>query len=114
MTSRNYSQGVLHGIPASPGIAVGPARIVHDQTDLTRVQPGDILVCRGTSPAWTPLFAIIAGVVTELGTPISHAAIVAREHDIPAVVGATGALTRLTDGGTVRIDGQAGTIDLVD
>jgi pyruvate,water dikinase len=67
-------------------------------------------VCRTTDPAWTPLFRLAAAVVTETGGVLSHAAIVAREFGIPAVVGADEAMTRLTDGALVTIDGTVGTI----
>lgn len=102
----------LIGTPASRGTASGPARIVHGPGDFRRVQPGDILVCRFTEPAWTPLLRIAAGVVTETGGILSHAAIIAREHTIPAVVGVPNAMTHLTDGIPITIEGTTGTIRL--
>jgi pyruvate,water dikinase len=71
---------------------------------------GDVLVCRTTDPAWTPLFRLAAAVVTEIGGVLSHAAIVAREFGIPAVVGAGDAMSALTDGASVTVDGTAGTV----
>lgn len=100
----------LAGTPGSQGIASGPARIVRGPADFTRVQPGDILICPHTSPAWTPLLKIVAGVVTETGGVLSHAAIVAREHGIPAVLGLSGAMSRLRDGSQITIDGTAGAV----
>ncbi|MET7282384.1 PEP/pyruvate-binding domain-containing protein [Kribbella sp. NPDC005582] len=82
----------LQGIAGSPGTATGPARPVHSPADFPRVRPGDILICRYTDPAWTPLFRVIAGIVTETGGRLSHAAIVAREHRIPAILGVPNAL----------------------
>ncbi|MEU7875279.1 PEP/pyruvate-binding domain-containing protein [Dactylosporangium sp. NPDC049140] len=95
---------------ASPGRARGPARIVRSADDFARVRPGDVLVCRTTDPAWTPLFRVAAGVVTETGGVLCHAAIVAREFGIPAVVGLGGATSRFADGTVVIVDGAAGTV----
>ncbi|MDQ4081794.1 MAG: PEP-utilizing enzyme, partial [Actinomycetota bacterium] len=79
---------VVRGTPASPGRAVGRARIVRGRDDFGRVVAGDIVVCTTTTPAWTPLFGSIAGLVADTGGILSHAAVVAREYSVPAVVGA--------------------------
>jgi pyruvate,water dikinase len=101
---------LVTGVPSSPGRARGPARLVRSVDQFPRLRRGDVLVCRTTDPAWTPLFRLAAAVVTETGGVLSHAAIVAREFGIPAVVGAGDALARLTDGVPVTVDGTAGTI----
>jgi pyruvate,water dikinase len=101
---------LVTGVPSSPGRARGPARLVRSVDDFSRVRRGDVLVCRTTDPAWTPLFRLAAAVVTETGGVLSHAAIVAREFGIPAVVGADQAMTDLTDGAPVIVDGTAGTV----
>ncbi|QDY09364.1 pyruvate, phosphate dikinase [Micromonospora sp. HM134] len=101
---------LVTGVPSSPGRARGPARLVRSVEDFRRVRPGDVLVCRTTDPAWTPLFGLAAAVVTETGGILSHAAIVAREFGIPAVVGVDRAMTALTDGDPVTVDGTHGTI----
>ncbi|MEG9248363.1 PEP/pyruvate-binding domain-containing protein [Arthrobacter sp. Soc17.1.1.1] len=98
------------GTPASPGAAEGFVRIVHGFDDFARFQAGEVLVCRTTSPAWTPLLARAAAVVTEIGGLLAHAAIVAREFGIPAVLTAEKAMSALTDGQHVVVDGTAGTI----
>jgi rifampicin phosphotransferase len=103
----------LAGAAASPGQAVGTARVVQAPEDLVRVEPGDVLVATTTTPAWTPLFASISGLVTETGGILSHAAVVAREYRIPAVVGVAGATQRLIDGTRIRIDGSRGTIEVL-
>lgn len=102
--------GTLQGDPASGGIATGTARIVRGPQDFHRVLPGDVLICRSTDPAWTPLFRIAAAVVTETGGVLSHAAIVARELAIPAVLAVPGAVTAIPDGAVVTVDGDAGVI----
>jgi pyruvate,water dikinase len=100
----------ITGTPGSPGRASGPARVVHSPDDFARVLPGDVLVCRFTEPAWTALFGVVAAVVTETGGVLSHAAIVAREYGIPAVLAVPGAMTALRDGDTVTVDGGAGRV----
>lgn len=98
------------GAPGSPGTATGPARVVRGPADFARVRPGDVLVCPFTDPAWTPLLRVAAAVVTETGGVLSHAAIVARELGIPAVLGVPGATTTVRDGVPVTVDGTAGTV----
>jgi pyruvate,water dikinase len=100
----------VSGTPGSPGRATGPARVVHGPDDFARVRPGDVLVCRFTEPAWTALFGVVAAVVTETGGVLSHAAIVAREYGIPAVLAVPGATTTLPDGATVTVDGGTGRV----
>jgi pyruvate,water dikinase len=101
---------LVTGAPGSPGRAQGPARPVRSVDDFSRVRPGDVLVCRTTDPAWTPLFRLAGGVVTEAGGALCHAAIVAREYGIPAVVGARDALARLPDGRPIAVDGTLGIV----
>jgi pyruvate,water dikinase len=105
------SDSSLRGAGASPGIGEGPARVVRGTGDFRRVEPGDVLVATTTTPAWTPLFPSLSGLVTETGGILSHAAIVAREYGIPAVVGAAGATRALRDGARVRVDGSSGLVE---
>lgn len=107
------SNAVLTGIGASPGITTGTARTIRTIDQFSAVRPGDILVCHTTDPAWTPLFGVAAAVITETGGVLSHAAIVAREYRIPAVVGIAGALTRIISGTTLLVDGTNGTVHQV-
>lgn len=104
---------LVAGTAAGRGIADGPARVLGGPDDFSRFRPGDVLVCRTTDPAWTPLLVRAAAVVTEVGGMLCHAAIVAREAGIPAVVGATGARTALSDGQRVRVDGATGRVTTV-
>jgi rifampicin phosphotransferase len=109
-TGATAVEGALVGQPASPGRATGPVRIVAGPGDFDRFQPGEVLVARATAPAWTPLFARAAAVVTDGGTLAAHASLVAREYGIPAVVATGDATTRLRDGQRVTVDGGAGTV----
>jgi len=109
-TSGPVAEGAVVGQPASPGRATGPVRIVTGPADFDRFQLGEVLVARATAPAWTPLFARAAAVVTDSGTLAAHASLVAREYGIPAVVATGDATTRLSDGQQVTVDGGAGTV----
>ncbi|WP_350278126.1 PEP/pyruvate-binding domain-containing protein [Kribbella sp. HUAS MG21] len=102
----------LTGTPGSHGTATGPARIVRGPADFPHVIPGDILVCPHTDPAWTPLLTIAAGVITETGGLLSHAAIVAREHGIPAVLAVPHATTKIRNDTPTTLHGTTGTIHL--
>ena len=82
--------------------------------DFGRMRPGDVLVASITTPAWTSLFTMAAAVVTDVGGPLSHSSIVAREYGIPAVLGTGVATRRIPDGAQVRVDGDAGTVTLLD
>lgn len=98
------------GQGASPGRATGTARVVRGAEDLARVGSGDVLVCTTTTPSWTPLFGAIAAIVTDTGGILCHAAVIAREYRLPAVVGAESATTRIQDGDTVTVDGVTGDV----
>jgi pyruvate,water dikinase len=103
----------LCGLAASRGVAEGRVRILKDPSKATDFEPGDVLVVAAADTGWAPLFLAAAGVVTELGGPLSHAAIILREYAVPAVVNVTGATRTLRDGDIVRIDGDAGTVEVL-
>lgn len=103
---------IVSGVPASPGRARGPVRLVRGPDQFDDLQPGDILVAPLTAPAWTPLFARAAGIVTDVGSAAAHASIIAREYGIPAVVGCGDATARLRNGMQVTVDGTAGNVEL--
>lgn len=105
--------GVLSGTPGSHGTVTAAARVVRGPSDFPTVRAGDIVVCPYTDPAWTPLFTVAAGVVTETGGALSHAAIVAREYGIPAVLGIDGATTHIENGARITLDGTAGTVTVL-
>ena len=108
------SDALVAGTPAGGGTATGPARIIRDMTESGRLNTGDVLVCPYTNPSWTPLFQRAAAVVVDAGGPASHAAIVAREYGIPAVMGTVRGTTALRDGDLVTVDGDAGLVTSAD
>ena len=103
---------MLKGVAASAGRVTAPARVLHGPQDFDQMQPGEILVATTTTPAWTPLFAMASGVVTDIGGPLSHGSIVAREYGVPAVMGTGVATRRLHSGQFITVDGSAGTVTI--
>jgi pyruvate,water dikinase len=101
-------EALLTGMPGSPGSVEGPVRVIHSANEFSRLQPGEILVAPYTNPAWTPLFQRAAAVVVDGGSAGSHAAIVAREYGIPAVMGTIMGTQKLVDGQRIRVDGSGG------
>ncbi len=102
----------LVGAPVSPGVVEGAVRVILDPRQ-AQLQPGEIMVCPGTDPSWTPLFLAAGGLVMEVGGMMTHGAVVAREYGIPAVVGVHEATTRLKTGQKIRLDGSSGKINLL-
>jgi pyruvate,water dikinase len=103
----------ISGFAASPGNVTGIARLVLTPQDMTRVQKGDILITRATTPSYNALLPLLGGIVTDRGGTLSHAALVAREYGIPAVVGTGNATELIRDGVRVRVDGANGTVQVV-
>ena len=102
--------GGLAGVPASAGRYTGPARIVHGEEDFSKITPGDVVVCPATSPVWSIVYPSLGALVTDSGGVLSHPAIIAREHGIPAVVGTKTATSTFTDGEIITVDGDTGTV----
>jgi len=105
---------VIAGIAGCPGVATGVARVVLHPGEPGDLGPGDVLVAPITDPSWTPLFLAAEAVVVDVGATMSHAVIVSRELGIPCVVSATGATTRIKDGSTIEVDGNAGTVTILE
>jgi phosphohistidine swiveling domain-containing protein len=103
----------VRGFPGSAGVVEARVRVINDAADGGALQPGEALVTTITNVGWTPLFPRAAAVITDVGAPLSHAAIVARELGIPAVVGCGNATMRLRTGDLVRVDGTAGTVEVL-
>lgn len=106
------SGDVLTGLSACAGVATGRARIIEDPEDGVDLEPGEILVAPWTDPGWTPLFTSAEAVVVNVGSSMSHAAIVSRELGIPCVLGVKDATKRITDGMILTVDGAAGTVTI--
>jgi pyruvate,water dikinase len=104
---------LLRGLPASRGTARGPARLVRSAQEFAVVRPGDVLVAPVAFPSWLALFGIVAGLVTDVGGPLSHGAVLAREFGLPAVVGTGDATARIRDGSMVEVDGTLGEVRLL-
>jgi pyruvate,water dikinase len=112
--SEEQTGDVIKGIAGSAGTITAPARVLGGPQDFGQMQPGDVLVASITTPAWTSLFAMASAVVTDIGGPLSHSSIVAREYGIPAVLGTAVATRRISSGQLIRVDGDAGTVSLLD
>ena len=103
----------IRGFAASSGVVEGTARVVKSVEEIGRLQAGDVLVCQVTNPTWAPIFQKIAAAVSDIGGSMSHAAIVAREFGLPAVVGTGTATSRIRDGQRIRVDGGRGIVTLL-
>jgi phosphohistidine swiveling domain-containing protein len=106
--------GAVTGVAGSPGVVEGVARVVLSEAEFDAVQTGDILVCQMTNPAWQVLFSRIEALVTDAGGFTAHPAVLAREYEIPAVVGTSVATARIHTGDRVRVDGGAGTVEVLE
>jgi phosphohistidine swiveling domain-containing protein len=112
-SAKKLKGDTLKGVAASPGSVTGPARVLHGPEEFSQMVNGDVLVAPLTTPAWTPLFARAAAVVTDVGGPLSHGSIVAREYGIPAVLGTGAATRRIRSGQMITVDGSAGVVTLL-
>ncbi|MDI9567451.1 MAG: rifamycin-inactivating phosphotransferase [bacterium] len=110
---RSVPAGALIGVPVSPGVIEGRARVV-SRLDEAYVEKGDILVTHFTDPSWTPVFVTIAGLITEVGGEMSHGAVITREYGLPAVVGVEKATKLIKDGQRLRLNGTEGYVEVLD
>jgi pyruvate,water dikinase len=118
-TIRTWSAGAteaseVHGFAASSGVVEGPARVLMSVNEIGAVRDGDVLVCPVTAPSWGPVFGKIAAAVSDIGGTMSHAAIVAREYGLPAVVGTGTATRRIRTGQRLRVDGERGVVTILE
>lgn len=111
---RVEEDGALQGWGASPGTVEGRVRLVRELSEGRTLERGEILLARSTDPSWTPLFMTAGGIVMEQGGPLSHAAIVSREFERPAVLNIPGVTDRLRTGTRVRVDGTRGTVEILE
>jgi pyruvate, water dikinase len=103
----------IHGHAASPGVVEGVARVLRDVNEIGQIQEGEILVCPVTAPSWGPVFGKVKAAVSDIGGTMSHAAIVAREYGMPAVVGTGQATKRIKTGQRLRVDGDHGVVRIL-
>ncbi len=108
--TNNRPTPILTGAPASPGIGVGEANVIHSANEIDKIKHGDVLVAPQTNPDYVPAMKKAAAIVTDKGGRTSHAAIVSRELGIPAVVGAESATLKLKHAGLISVDGASGEI----
>ena len=113
VAEKDTASKVVRGLAASPGSYEGRARLVLGADQFSRIEKGDVLIARTTSPAYNVLLPLIGGIVTDRGGLLSHAAIVAREYGMPAVVGTTDGTTHVPDGARVRVDGATGEVRIL-
>jgi phosphohistidine swiveling domain-containing protein len=104
----------LFGVSGSPGTAEGTVKVIWSENELTKIQKGDILVAPTTSPSWTPVFSLLAGVIVDRGASLSHAAIVGREFGIPVVMNTFEGTKVLKDGMKVRLDANMGAVYILE
>jgi pyruvate,water dikinase len=112
--SDSAPEGQLSGFAASPGVAEGPARVILSADGIIDLQPGEILVAPLTAPSWAPVFGKIGATVTDVGGMMSHAAIVCREYGLPAVTGTAYGTKNIKTGDRLRVDGNTGTVTVLD
>jgi rifampicin phosphotransferase len=105
-------EDALVGLPVSAGTVEGRARVLRDMAE-AELEPGDILVTAYTDPSWTPVFPLVAGLVTEVGGLMTHGAVIAREYGLPAVVGVEQATLLIRDGQRIRLHGTDGFIEIL-
>ena len=114
MGADEKASNTIRGIAGSAGSVTAVARVLDGPDEFDQMEPGEVLVAAITTPAWTPLFAMASAIVTDVGGPLSHGSIVAREYGIPAVLGTGVATRRLHTGDRVRVDGGSGTIEILE
>jgi pyruvate,water dikinase len=108
----NTDPNTLRGVAGSPGRDTGTARVVRSLAEAGDLEEGEVMVCEMTLPPWVPLFSVAGAVVTDVGGVLSHSAIVAREFDLPAVVGTQVGSVVITSGQTITVDGTKGVVYL--
>ncbi|RBY83814.1 PEP-utilizing protein mobile subunit [Geodermatophilus sp. TF02-6] len=113
LAGEELDEKTVRGYAASPGVVEGVARVLMNVNEIGQIREGEVLVCPVTAPSWGPVFGKIAAAVSDIGGTMSHAAIVAREYGMPAVVGTGQATTKITTGDRVRVDGDRGVVTIL-
>ncbi|GHD13404.1 hypothetical protein GCM10007052_15560 [Halioglobus japonicus] len=112
-TRAHDEDGQIRGRAVSRGVAEGPARVAHSVEEASALEPGEILVAPITDVGWTPYFNLIAGLVTDIGSSVSHGAVIAREYGLPAIVNTREGTRRITTGDLIRLDADNGTVEVL-
>jgi pyruvate,water dikinase len=112
-TEEKPVDGKLHGIPVSRGEIISKVRIVNEIADAYKLKKGEIMVAKFTDVGWTPYYGLISGLITEIGSPLSHGAVVAREYGLPAIVSLKGATSLLKTGQKIKMDAVKGTVEIL-
>jgi len=113
-STEEHEEDMLRGLAASKGVYEGPARRVAGPQDFDRIVEGDVLVTEATTEAFNILLPLLSGIITDSGGALSHAAIIAREYGIPGVVGTRDATAKVADGARVRVNGDDGTVTVLE
>jgi len=108
--SNSSNENEWQGVPVSPGMATGIVKVVKTTSDAANLEPDNILVSSFTDIGWTPYYSVVKGLLTEMGSPLSHGAVVAREYGLPAVVGVPGICSELKDGDRIELNGLLGLV----
>jgi len=104
----------IYGVCGAPGVAEGPARVIMNYDELDQIQKGEVLVCPGTNPAWTPVFGLLSAVVSDRGGTLSHTAIVGREYGLPTLVNTFTGTSTIKTGQRIRVDATEGALYILD
>jgi phosphohistidine swiveling domain-containing protein len=110
----DLGDAALSGRPASSGVVEGIARVAHTLAEAAELKPGEILVTPITDIGWTPYFSMIAGLITDLGSAVSHGAVIAREYGLPCVVNSRVGTRVINTGDRVKLDGDTGVVEILD
>jgi pyruvate,water dikinase len=114
VSEEEHEEAVIRGLGASAGTREGIARRVAGPSDFDRIQQGDVLLTEATTEAFNILLPLLSAIITDSGGALSHAAIIAREYGIPGVVGTRDATVQIADGARVRVDGDAGSVTVLE
>ena len=105
--------GLLRGVPVSNGTCEGVVRVIYTAEDANQLQKGEIMVARFTDIGWTPYYSVVNGLITEIGSSLSHGAVVAREYGLPTIVNVKGATKLLKNGDRISMDASKGIVTIV-
>ena len=112
-TNENIEDNLIKGVPAAPGVAVGPAAVIQTSEDLLRIGPNSILICSRMSPELSIVFSLIRGIISERGGVVSTSATMAWEYGLPVVTAVRSSTSAFSDGDLIRVDGKRGSVQIL-